>query len=64
MRTSQLTRTTKETDIRLSLTLEGGEVKVNTGIGKGFFDSIRRCVTDNGSRSHLVIKPILDYCRF
>ena len=36
MRTSQLTRTTKETDIRLSLSLEGGEVKVNTGIG--FFD--------------------------
>ena len=36
MRTSQLTRTTKETDISLTLSLEGGEVRVYTGIG--FFD--------------------------
>ena len=33
MRTSQLTRTTKETDISLTLSLEGGEVRVHTGIG-------------------------------
>ena len=36
MRTAQLTRTTKETDIRLTLALEGGAVNVSTGIG--FFD--------------------------
>ena len=33
MRTAQLTRTTKETDIRLTLALEGGAVNVSTGIG-------------------------------
>lgn len=36
MRTASLSRTTKETDIRLSLCLDGGEVEVSTGIG--FFD--------------------------
>lgn len=36
MRTAQLTRTTKETDIRLTLSLEGGPVEIATGIG--FFD--------------------------
>lgn len=36
MRTAQLTRTTKETDIRLVLSLEGGPVEIHTGIG--FFD--------------------------
>ena len=36
MRTAQLTRTTKETDIRLALSLEGGPVEIHTGIG--FFD--------------------------
>ena len=35
-RTAAITRTTKETDIRLSLCLDGGEVHVSTGIG--FFD--------------------------
>ena len=36
MRTASITRTTKETDIALALSLEGGEVQVSTGIG--FFD--------------------------
>lgn len=36
MRTASITRTTKETDITLELSLEGGEVQVYTGIG--FFD--------------------------
>lgn len=36
MRTASITRTTKETDISLSLCLEGGSVQVSTGIG--FFD--------------------------
>ena len=36
MRTSEIIRTTKETDIRLKLDLDGGAVSVSTGIG--FFD--------------------------
>ena len=36
MRSAQITRVTKETDIRLSLCLDGGPVQVDTGIG--FFD--------------------------
>ena len=36
MRTASVARTTKETDITLKLSLEGGEVQVSTGIG--FFD--------------------------
>ncbi|MGE4485445.1 MAG: imidazoleglycerol-phosphate dehydratase HisB [Oscillospiraceae bacterium] len=36
MRKAELKRTTKETDIALSLSLDGGEVKTDTGIG--FFD--------------------------
>jgi imidazoleglycerol-phosphate dehydratase len=36
MRTSTQTRKTKETDISLSLSLEGGPVEISTGIG--FFD--------------------------
>ncbi|MGI6260716.1 MAG: imidazoleglycerol-phosphate dehydratase HisB [Acutalibacteraceae bacterium] len=36
MRSAQIIRKTKETDIELSLSLDGGEVSVDTGIG--FFD--------------------------
>lgn len=36
MRTASITRTTKETDIALKLSLDGGAVSVSTGIG--FFD--------------------------
>lgn len=36
MRTAEITRKTKETDISLCLNLDGGDVRVNTGIG--FFD--------------------------
>ena len=36
MRSAEVTRKTKETDIRLALDLEGGEIAMDTGIG--FFD--------------------------
>lgn len=36
MRTASIRRTTKETDIALELSLDGGQVEVSTGIG--FFD--------------------------
>ena len=36
MRTASITRNTKETEIKLELSLDGGQVQVSTGIG--FFD--------------------------
>ncbi len=36
MRTADFNRKTKETDVKLSLNLDGGEIEINTGIG--FFD--------------------------
>lgn len=36
MRTAEVTRATKETDVKIKLSLDGGEVLVKTGIG--FFD--------------------------
>lgn len=36
MRTAQETRKTKETDVAVSLSLDGGAVDISTGIG--FFD--------------------------
>jgi len=36
MRQAAITRTTRETDISLELTIEGGEIQIDTGVG--FFD--------------------------
>ena len=46
MRTSEITRKTKETDITLKLDLDGGEVKVDTGIG--FFDHMLNSFATHG----------------
>lgn len=43
MRTSTIKRNTKETQISLKLNLDGGEVKVDTGIG--FFDHMLTALT-------------------
>ena len=46
MRCSSLNRKTKETDITLSLNLDGGNVSVNTGIG--FFDHMLNAFAVHG----------------
>ncbi len=46
MRTASIERKTKETDIKLSLNLDGGEVRVNTGVG--FFDHMLNSFATHG----------------
>lgn len=46
MRTAQVTRKTKETDIELSLCLDGGEADIQTGIG--FFDHMLEALAVHG----------------
>lgn len=46
MRTAQISRKTKETDITLSLSLDGGSVSVHTGIG--FFDHMLNSFATHG----------------
>lgn len=46
MRTAQLSRKTRETDILLSLNLDGGEVEIDTGIG--FFDHMLTALAVHG----------------
>ncbi len=46
MRNACVTRTTRETDISLSLCLEGGDIRVETGIG--FFDHMLTAFATHG----------------
>jgi imidazoleglycerol-phosphate dehydratase len=46
MRTSEIERKTKETDVRLSLNLDGGEVSIDTGVG--FFDHMLNSFATHG----------------
>ena len=55
MRTSEITRRTKETDISLTLCLDGGDVEVSTGIG--FFDHMLTAFFFYGGiGAHLTVK--------
>lgn len=46
MRTAEITRRTKETDVRVALALDGGPVAVSTGIG--FFDHMLHAFAVHG----------------
>lgn len=59
MRTSEVNRKTKETDISLKLNLDGGEVKIDTGIG--FFDHmLNSFATHGGFGMELYVKGDLE----
>ncbi len=59
MRTAAIQRTTKETDITLSLCLDGGRVEIDTGIG--FFDHmLNSFATHGGFGLELTVKGDLE----
>lgn len=57
MRTAEITRKTKETDITVKLDLDGGNVDISTGIG--FFDHMLTAFAVHG-RMGLTVKAIGD----